>query len=112
MFQTLNSHIYLFIMLIVMSCGVKCILQRESHEEIIQQAGEVPSRLQMTPSKGGPADVHDGRATVQRDGQGEEGANRVSQSNVREVFNMIPRTRLRHKRGQMLYTPKSFYYQK
>lgn len=29
----------------------------------------------MTPSKGGPVDVHEGRATVQRDGPGEARAN-------------------------------------
>lgn len=36
----------------------------------------------------------------------------VSRSNVVEGFDMITRARLRHKRGEMPYTQKSFYYQK
>lgn len=80
MVQIPNSQefIYLFINFFN-SNGLWCrthFRERESHDELEQQAGEVLSRLKLTPSKGGPVDVHEGRAALQRDGQWEEGANR------------------------------------
>lgn len=59
-----------------MGCGVKRISEREFHDETVQQASEVPSRLKLAPKNEGPVNVHKDRATLQRDGQGEEGCNR------------------------------------